>query len=699
IPDDTQNGERVGNRRPTVRITAGAASSDEAGIDYKVLFRWNGFDEDGLIAEYQFAIDDTLSENAWQDTTGFSALVRFKASTKDPRDQSQTRFTDWHTFFIRAVDNEFAVSQPDFRYFNARTIAPTSRVTFPITVGDTPQLQRTLLFRWDGEDIDSSSPDRKPVAYEFKLVRINEPFDPEPVIVDSLTNADNLLLDTLRVGSKKAWIRVPSTQRELRLDDLPVAARLAFSVRAVDEAGAIEPKLNKGRNIIAFAVTGTPGQPVVDMEEATSQGSFQFPTDGDVWELSLPTDLQIRFKWTGDASSYGSEPGNVNYALDIPDVEDESIRDPRGIGGWIGWGTWKELQTPFVFSTEEGGTEHHFWLKMRDISDSRESERLCHAIISVVGFSFERFALVVDDSRFQGVPSDADHDRFLDDTLLRRFYDLGVVDKYSAYLGSQENGPAAPEALPLATLAKYRNLVWHSQVIALGQTVPLYSHEVVDHKISAYLAAGGRLFMTGGRVGGVLNGSTPFGTFGYPKFREDDDRGSGTGTSYPFDSFIWEFLHMRNTLQSQPTDATATQREASGMISARSIHPAYPDIPIDLAKWNPYEPINGNTQFRGGIKFWEGVYGDFLPIEQIAGLDSLYTVVTMDTTYCCGALSAGLSRSVIAQRYESTRADTLAGSPQGRTMLFDFQPWYFDSQAITDAGTAAVNWLVTGKDH
>ena len=61
IPDDTQKGDRVENKRPTVRITAGAATSDQAGIDYKVLFRWNGFDEDGVIAQYQYAIDDTIS--------------------------------------------------------------------------------------------------------------------------------------------------------------------------------------------------------------------------------------------------------------------------------------------------------------------------------------------------------------------------------------------------------------------------------------------------------------------------------------------------------------------------------------------------------------------------------------------------------------------------------------------------------------
>ena len=52
-------------------------------------------------------------------------------------------------------------------------------------------------------------------------------------------------------------------------------------------------------------------------------------------ELTLGSLNPIRFKWVGDASHYGSEPGNVNYAIDIPDVEDATLTDPNGIGGWI----------------------------------------------------------------------------------------------------------------------------------------------------------------------------------------------------------------------------------------------------------------------------------------------------------------------------------------------------------------------------
>ena len=123
IPDDQEKGTRIANRRPSVQITAGAATSDSAGIDYKVLFQWLGSDDDGVVLRFEYAIDDTTTEEAWQDTTGFSAKLGFQATHQ--RDTLQTGpFMDWHTFYVRAVDNEYATSRLDHRYFNARTIAP-----------------------------------------------------------------------------------------------------------------------------------------------------------------------------------------------------------------------------------------------------------------------------------------------------------------------------------------------------------------------------------------------------------------------------------------------------------------------------------------------------------------------------------------------------------------------------------------------
>jgi hypothetical protein len=164
-------------------------------------------------------------------------------------------------------------------------------------------------------------------------------------------------------------------------------------IRAVDEAGAVEPTLEFTENWIKFHIQDTPSQPSVTITER-SLGRHTYPQDGPVWNVEVPSDTPIRLKWTGDAQHYGSKPGNVNYGLDVPDPQDDRYRDPRGIGGWIGWGKYTQLVTPLVFPVTEAGQQHVFYLRMRDAGDLRSSERLCTIVMTVVAFTFSIEMLV-----------------------------------------------------------------------------------------------------------------------------------------------------------------------------------------------------------------------------------------------------------------------------------------------------------------
>lgn len=714
FPDDTEKGVRVANIRPQVRITGGAATSDSAGVDYKVLFQWHGTDDDGVVSLFQYAVDDTVSEGAWRDTTGFSGLFRLRAATQHP----DTSFGDWHTFHIRAIDNEFSVSRPDKRYFNARTIAPESEIMFPdLSHSTAPELFRSALIRWDGEDLDSSRPDGKPIAYELKLVRIEGSIQPEAQIIDSLRVGDNFLLDTLTVGSKKDWLRVPSTTQQLQLRDLPVGQSLAFGIRAVDEAGAIEPAFEKNRNYIAFAVRATIPKPFVTVSEATL-GLHRFPLDGEIWEVSVPSDREIRFKWEGDAASYGSLPGNSNYALDIPDVEDETLRDPRGIGGWIGWGNWEGNLYPYTFPRADGEADHTFFLKMRDISDARETEQLCQVRIHVVVFTQQKFALVVDDSRLsgRGAPDDASHDLFIRNELVRRLYQLGRVDEVSVF-GAQETRNQRAIEIRLETFAQYQNIIWHSDLLGTTTLTGLNLHERRKKRLSAFLGAGGNLWILGGRICGMQlgaagdGGGAGPGNYVYPVAPPNRDPNATPTAGFEFDSFLWKFMHYRTWIWSTPFDATPEQQQATGLVAARSLHPAYPDLRIDPARWDPFALINcseddsSHCRYRGGLVQWEGLRRTApAPVPSDAGCDSVYAAKTFNYLYDWRArqpfaISSNADNAIIGQRYESTSIDTLEGRQQGRTLVWDFQPYYFDHTAVKDAGTAAVNWLITGRDY
>ncbi len=692
IPDDKEKGTQVANMRPSVRITGGAMTPDPGGVDYRVQFFWSGSDVDGSIELYQWAVDDTISERAWRDTVGFNARFNFGAATQRPG--SDSLFTDWHTFYIRAVDNEAGVSAPDRRLFNARTIAPETRITFPdLRVLSRPvQLQRTFVIQWVGEDIDSSQPEQTPVYYEYKLAKLGDPLSPDEVMRQVLRNGDNEL-DTLGVGSKKKWIRVPEGIRTITLRDLPIGESFVFGVRAIDEAGAVEPLLESSRNMLGFAVTPEASQPFVTVNEP-KLGSYRFPGNtGDTWELDVPSGQSIRFSWTGDAAYYGSQPGNVNYALDIPDPDDESLRDPQGRGGWVGWGKWKALQFPITFTPEDAGTTHFFYILMRDVSDNRTSTRRCIIKMRVIAFTFSKFALVVDDAIYQtSNPSDAQHDDFIENALLRRLHDYGTVDRYNHYT-RQPNGAetGSPRVMALTDVADYQHICYSVQRgsnanTGLGRRDQSGS---TNTTLTAFLGAGGRLFLFGGQLAASnrVNFQHPF---------EPPDETDLTGRNYIY----YRFMYMRNLVVSSTAQQGGTCYEpTSGIVGARSMHPSYPDLQLDLRKWNPEEIVGG--KYLGGIGSWEGhQFGLNQELLRFEGLDSLYAAETWDRAIAgCEDVISPSRGAIVAMRYQSTAADTIAGTQHGRVIWYNFQPYWFDAQRMMDAGTAAVNWMVTGRDQ
>jgi len=134
---------------------------------------------------------------------------------------------------------------------------------------------------------------------------------------------DNALLDTLRVGSKARWIRVPATEREKILYELPTGgtSAFAFAVRAVDIAGAVEPSLEQNRNYIQFSVSSEPSKPTVIIGE-DSVGRVRMPGSSSVvqmvWDVDVPAGRPLRFQWEGDATSYRFPPGQCKLRARYP---------------------------------------------------------------------------------------------------------------------------------------------------------------------------------------------------------------------------------------------------------------------------------------------------------------------------------------------------------------------------------------------
>ncbi|MBD3336475.1 MAG: hypothetical protein GF355_13260 [Candidatus Eisenbacteria bacterium] len=687
IPSDEEHGQRAPNQRPHVEITGGVFTSDPAGVSYRVDFRWHGWDNDGVVTGFEWAIDDTTLERAWTPTTEFSNEFSFRATTEDQADSS---FYDWHRFYIRALDNDFAHSEIDERFFNARTIAPTTEITFPVWQEGSTLLRRPRSFNvtWEGEDLDAANAEKIPVFYEYKLVEVTIQDNPEDY-VQFIHASDNVFLDTLSVGDRRDWIRIPASQTTLPLSELDVPQLYVLAVRAIDEAGAVEPTLEVGENFIVFEVTEFPCKPLVTISESRL-GRHRFPIDGEVWRVEVPSNTEIRFEWTGDATECGARTGNVNYGLDIEDPGDATDSAPNGIGGWIGWGRWKEMQSPLIFPDREGGKTHNFYMKMLDESGNLDNMQFCWIQIRVVSFPFNKTALMVDDATvgpafFPG--GDEAHDAFRTrvTSCINRFAGTGEEIPTLQVYGNNESN-LNPAQVRLETVAQYRLLIWNTWkgggYLGSGLAVNEFERRV----LSSYVGAGGRLYLYGWKPVGCLAGDR----FTYDGDGLCPDVENVDEPAWDEESFIWAFLHLTNCVKS----ISGASQQIDGWIGSRSAHPLYPDLHINRDVWDPDEVVGQDV--RGGV-IWYEIYraSRSIPIEPEPGLDTLYTL----ETYNYQGDQSQLEGYPIALRYQSTAEDSALGRAHGRVFLQMFPFFVVPEGPATEAACKAITWIMTGRDE
>jgi hypothetical protein len=707
LPEDTDEKRDTENIPPRIWITSGATEG-ASGVDYRAAFEWLGADEDGIVRRYQYSIDDTTTSEAWIDTT--ATRVRLTLSASQPGwYASEDTLGEWHTFFVRAIDNEGGISTPESRHFNTRTIAPSTRITYPYVTSGSITVDDCVFVTWEGEDLDASNPEQRPESYECKLIRIAHPYIEEEAIVDSIHHKVNLLRDPSAPGDSAGWILLPGEVEEYELTDFegPGNTTYVFCIRAVDEAGAIEPRLERGENWFSFHPHNI-RRPRVTVA-VYGFGSHTFPDDGSVWEIHFPTEVPLSFEWTGEPPIEFAD-----YGWDIPDPYDDSYRDPHGIGGYIGWSATDRTRSPRTFPSVEDGQSHVFTLRTRT-RGCGEHEVYSTVLVHVIDWPGAPTALLVDDAKINyGIHQDEIHDEFIT-RFTGRILDFLDLDRSSLYrprnTDPEGRNPNESTIMTLVELMAYEAVLW-SFNYAGGPSTGIWYHEhegrFDDRRLlSSYVALGGKLFLFGNMpVSSIISmhdGGFP--TRDYPKAPPQAGYESAT---YSTESFVWQFLHVRSRIVGiDPFDCYGRppnehQAYRDGLIRCSSRNPAYPDLDLDPSKHDADLPIGDCPQIPspplGGLRDWEGVlhHGGLPPLDPEPGLDTLYTSVPYGWS---GGLPPAFRDAVIAQRYESTAADTLAERAQGRVVLFLFQPFYFTEGPAHDAGTAAINWLMTGSDY
>ena len=279
-------------------------------------------------------------------------------------------------------------------------------------------------------------------------------------------------------------------------------------------------------------------------------------------------------------------------------------------------------------------------------------------------------SVIVDDHRFlSGHPSD-----FLTD-----LYDGSVLGAALAGLGEIERDNVPGDViLPsgevrLEQLANREVVLWH-----LANDLAFEARlQMSESAVRRFLHSGGRLFLVAGRVASRLTG-----LYGYPKEAPDDAAPEWTGHR------IWRELGIGGRLVSIPSDSSPATLEASGLIGAEPIRPELPPLALAPSKWDPYEVLGG--RYLGGINLWEGLWE---PEGSSATIEPLYAAATFDTTYRFGPRVSGLDGAVIAWR-ATVAPEEGTSFREGRVVVFDFETYYFDDDAVGAAAAAAIDWLV-----
>ncbi len=466
------------NRRPHVYVSGGPPQGGTSY--YYVTIYWHGVDSDGFVEHYLYAIDDTTE---WVETRASQETFLFTADSL----RAGEEFGRWHTFWIKAVDNLGAKSVPDYLTFDARTIAPRTTILSPKCDPEGPvicqgplKLGTSVRITWEGVDPDCSCPSKKPVGYMWRLFNTTKYCNCD----FGIDNPQLLDLPDFIPDSTSRWSE-PTTDTEVQLSDLEAGAYWLFGVRAIDEAGAIEPHLRGNYNVIFFRTTPGYGAPVLRVHEGASQHTY--PNDGQVWKKQAAVGRQICFSWEGDASSYGGEICGYTYGIDIENLDDPDQWEVD----------WTLDITGVCMTFIEPGT-HYFYVKTKDCSGI---EQLGTVEIEVVEGLFDRDVLLVDDF-FDTIPDDATHDAFMLQilsTCLPFVDSIYVFNTFKAGPGGVPRELKSIDEPSLSELMRYRLIVWDTD--ASQNQFDTGIRRVVDAgTLDEYLSAGGRLWLFGREI-------------------------------------------------------------------------------------------------------------------------------------------------------------------------------------------------------
>jgi len=324
-------------QNPETELTYAPLEGDTAS--YRIHFFWNGYDNDGEVIRFRYALDADTSNapSTWIPTTAKDTTLLFLV---DPVQEVRG-----HVLWVVAEDNEGRFDPtPAKRFFSAKTIPPVSRITRGPNAPGTI-IGPNFTFEWEGIDPDGGETGGPAPcdSFEYLLLQSGAQIDPNhPPLSLPPARRDWVRLIVNSTGPSLPppnddWKWTGVRGKRIRFKNV-TPGYYVFALRAVDIAGATEklrlttsPPINgiswtvpvlpmsDPRNIRDFNVTNRNPGPLlsvcssvlVDCLPATSG-----PEDIPRKEIQIFEGETISFSWSATGANYGGDIVGYTSAVD-----------------------------------------------------------------------------------------------------------------------------------------------------------------------------------------------------------------------------------------------------------------------------------------------------------------------------------------------------------------------------------------------
>jgi len=509
----------------------------------------------------------------------------------EPIDPQRPTAADFHTFAIRAVDEQGGQSETVYRTFFSFTAAPFITIQSPRPSLDEPILTPATRIRWAG--IDSDGLTGKPVKYRFRLFSKRNADRPDIAdfirfATDTATVDDfrNLYAPTFgpnpRCPTCTAWDSSPGDTTEAQFTALIPQQQYLFVVTGFDDAGAYDPLWSRTKNMLQFVVgyAGVKG-PTLCMFNEYFNYCYQVPgyfNDPNRYvPIEVPADLPVTINWFAIPPA-GAEMKRYRWVMDLDDLTDESERrGPDDVQRWSPWSlnTTSATVGPFF----NNGEVHLFYI---EAEDNNNLKSLGIVQFTVVRSTFLKEILFVNDTRLSpdrfnnGIlippvgtwPTLAELDTFFYARGGKPWkkYPTGAVSPAGVFSGYFNPGVSDTIAtrrfqtgiVPLSTLGQYKTVVWFvdaggASLVELPTDTRLpttslrfMSSPGQSSTLAIYARQGGRVWLFGGGAGYATIGPWNRGS---GSIFTDPETNPTEGEIKP-GRFLYDFIHWQNSLLS-----------------------------------------------------------------------------------------------------------------------------------------------------